>query len=168
MGSVHLRALGLVMLLPSVVSAQSWCSAGERTYFYCALGVKRVSVCGAAPTSSVPGHLRYVIGRDRKNPELAFPVAGANPAEVFRFGAEGRSAKGGIWNLQFRRGAYTYTVYRFRHAFEKQSAGVAVPKPTGGFTYSRCAEGGLVDDLAELEIFHLPPLAHNEIVESPE
>jgi hypothetical protein len=89
------------------------------------------------------------------------------PAKAFRFGAEGRSAKGGIWNLQFRHGAYTYTIYRFRHAFEDQSAGVAVSNGTGSVTYLKCAKDGFVDDLSGLEVFQLPPLPPNAIVEGP-
>ena len=167
------RTRALILCLSSVGAtslcfAEGWCGADEKTYFQCSLGSKVLSICGLPPQLHDSGHLRYVIGPRSGRPELVFPDQSSLPATVFRLGEAGRSAKGGISNLQFHRGPVTYTVYRFRHSFEGNYAGVAVSRAGAKKVYLKCSEHELVDAMWDLDEFRLPVMETGEIEEGGE
>jgi hypothetical protein len=164
----YMRALTLCLSSLFAVSAsyaEGRCQAEEKIYFQCMLGAKVLSVCGIPPKAQESGHLRYVFGPRTRAPEMVFPNQGTPPTTAFRFGEESRSAKGSISNLQFRSGAVTYTVYRFRHAFEGNYAGVAVSRPGATKVYLKCSERDLIDDMFDLREFRLPAMESGEIEE---
>jgi hypothetical protein len=101
-------------------------------------------------------------------PELLFPKEPSSPQSAFQFGAEGRSAKGGIANLAFQNNEYTYTIYRFRHSFEPMSAGIAVKGAKANATYLGCNESTVIDNLSSLETLGLPGIGSKAIIEGPQ
>jgi hypothetical protein len=168
MGALQHAVIALTCCLGcGVCFSQSSCRSGERTYFSCDLGAKHATLCGTPPSSTTLGELRYEFGRASSSPELSFPANGVRPSTAFRFGREGRSAKASILNVQFRTGEYTYTIYRWRAAFEEESAGVAVLHPKASVRYLQCSPKSVIDDLTSLEVFGLRSMSHDEIVEGP-
>lgn len=162
---VALLALALGSVSASAAPA-SLCESSEKVFFSCSLGKKLISVCGANDPSSP--YLKYRAGQLGREPELVFPKESRAPQSAFRFGAEGRSAKGGIWNLAFQNNEYIYTIYRFRHSFEPMSAGVAVKSANGKARYFGCNESTVIDNLSSVETFGLPGIESKAIVDGPE
>jgi hypothetical protein len=152
--------------LSTAATPASLCKSSEKVFFSCSVGKKLISVCGATEPDNT--YLQYRAGQVGRELELLYPKEPESPQGLFRFGAEGRSAKGGVWNLAFRSNEYTYTLYTFRHSFEPMSAGVAVKGAKGKARYLSCHEPTLIDNLPDLERLSLPSIESREIVSGPE
>ena len=145
----------------------SLCSAGDTVLFTCQAGRKTVSVCGSRDLSSSSGFLQYRFGNSPRAVELEYPKERGHPKDYFRFKDEGQGAKGSLSNLQFTIGAYTYTVYRFRHATESEFAGVAVKRGSSPLSFLRCGGAEPTDWLQELYKVGLPEVPDREFIEGP-
>lgn len=143
----------------------SLCSAEELVVFSCELGRKQVSVCASRDLSASSGYLEYRFGTTLGPMELRFPSGKSHPSKVFRYFDRGEGAKGSLSNLQFGVGDYVYTVYRFRHAFEEEYAGVAVKSAAGKFAYLRCRAATIQDGLQGLEHLKLPVVVEPNFVD---
>ena len=146
----------------------TFCTAQEKTYFSCSLNKKVVSVCGSEKISTTTGYLQYRIGKPGKSPELDIPRDKTQPQNFFAYGAVSRSAKGSIQNLTFDSGDYNYTIYRFTHAFEGNSSGVAVKKQGKIISYIRCNEKSVIDNLYDINSLSFGNINSKDIVNEPE
>lgn len=144
------------------------CVPPEKVYFSCELRNKIVSICGSTEINSTSGYLQYRIGKPFHTPELELPHEKAQPQKFFRYGSESRSATGSIQNLSIDSGEYNYTIYRFTHAFEGNSTGIAVKKSGEIISYLRCQELNVLDNLIDLSTLNLAIISADGFVEAPE
>lgn len=107
----HLSIL-LVLALPATAlasSARTHCEAGETIVFSCSTGTRILSLCASPDVSKTSGYLQYRYGVADKL-ELVFPEKLQPPGKLFTPGTLAFSGGGGAY-LQFKKGAYTYTVF---------------------------------------------------------
>lgn len=117
-----------------LADAATLCTAQEQVVFSCSTGAKTVSVC-ASPGKAVGGHLlQYRLGAPGKV-ELAVSPNGDATGGAVASGTMMYSGGGGA-RLQFRSGAYRYTVFDAIGKWAKDGgpagiAGVVVEKDGG-------------------------------------
>jgi hypothetical protein len=90
-------------------SASTQCKAGETIVFSCSTGSRILSVCASPDVSAKAGYMQYRYGVKGK-PELIYPETLAPPVHLFTPGQLSFSGGGGAY-LQFKKGAFTYTVF---------------------------------------------------------
>jgi hypothetical protein len=119
----------LLLCGPALSAGTGHCNAKEEVVFNCELrGGKTVSVCSSTNLSSNSGYLHYRFGPPGQV-ELQFPSGTRNTQEQFTFESHRPYATESEF-LNFKRGAYEYTVYRVLtdDPESKNSAGVQVSK----------------------------------------
>jgi hypothetical protein len=103
----------LTLALPSAAfasTARTQCSAGETVVFSCSTGTTRIlSLCASQDVGKDTGYLQYRFGTADKL-ELVYPEKPQPPKALFTPGTLSFSGGGGTY-LQFKKGAYTYTVF---------------------------------------------------------
>ncbi len=102
--------LALALPAPALASsASTLCTPGETVVFSCSTGTRTVSLCASSDLSAKSGYLQYRFGT-RDKLELAYPEKSRPPGNLFTPGTLAFSGGGGAY-LQFKKGAYTYTVF---------------------------------------------------------
>jgi hypothetical protein len=121
----------VALLLPSPIfaaSAYTHCKPGETIVFSCSTGSRVLSVCASPDISKNAGYLQYRYGL-KDNPEFVYPETPQHPAGLFTPGTQ-PLAGGGMTFLQFKNGAYTYTVFSALGKFGKSCGTPQEQAPT--------------------------------------
>ncbi len=144
------------------------CTSQEKVYFSCALHRKVVSLCATSQNSPTETYLQYRIGKPGISSDIELPNENVKAKDFFRYNFQSRSAKGSIFNITFDSGDYNYTIYRFTHAFEGNSSGVAVKKQGKIVSYLKCDETSVIANFSDINAFSFAKNESVEIVEGPE
>ena len=126
----------LASLFAPMATAQTHCSAAERSIFSCEIGRKVLSLCSSPDLDESKGWLQYRFGALDKL-DLVFPEKPEHPKKHFRSVRNYSSAEQVlIQELGFKKGSTGYTVYR-EETKGKKEAGVYVTV-NGKDTYLKC------------------------------
>jgi hypothetical protein len=109
---MRLPLMFLLLALPSAAYASSvrtQCSAGETVVFSCSTGTRILSLCASKDVGKNTGYMQYRYGTADKL-ELIYPAKPQPPKGLFTPGNLAFSGGGGSY-VQFKKGAYTYTVF---------------------------------------------------------
>lgn len=138
------------------------CTRDETVMFSCSAGHLVVSVCMLTSNEHDSLHMEYRAGRLNRAPELVVPQDASTAPKYFRYGNESRSVKGTIdgriANLQFENRGTKYTIFGFKHPFEKDYAGIQVSAPQERTKRLSCRTASIVENFDNLQRFNLPPL----------
>lgn len=143
------------------------CLKEEKILFSCRVGAKIAALCGSSDLTSTTGYLQYRFGKTKHEPELIFPKSKTHPKNHFRYSEGVGGGRGSMSNLQFEVGAYTYTVYLFRHAVAEQYAGIAFRRGHAPLKFVACRETD-VDELQQLSYLSIPPIDESQFTFGPE
>lgn len=102
--------LALALGASSAVAASgSLCQPAEKRIFDCAIGDKRLSVCGSGNLGPKAGTVQYRFGSVDK-PELLYPPRPAAPKGVF-WSSHTMYSGGGEFRIRFRNGSHEFLVF---------------------------------------------------------
>jgi hypothetical protein len=146
-------------------SVPNLCVANEKPLFSCTSGDKTLSVCASLDLSNTSGYLHYRFGESPQHIELSYPKVADSPQKHFRLFTDG-SAKASSEQLSFRSGAFTYTVYSYRAAFDFNGSGVFVKSKGKLLANFSCGqERPSPDDLYTLLDVGLPGAEYDDSID---
>ena len=145
-------------------SVSSLCAPMERPLFSCTSGTKVISVCASPDLSGSSGYLKYKFGRSQHKIELSYPREEAHPRRYFRFFGDYTSAKASSEQLSFVIGAFSYSVFVDRSAFDFNGSGVFVKSGGKPSAYFPCDQDHpSPDELFKLDRMGLPSAPYDSI-----
>ena len=137
-------------------AAPTLCKADELVVFSCPTGAHTASVCASKNISKDAGAMQYRYGK-KDSVDLAYPDAGAKPADTFTSGMMSFSGGGGAW-LRFSKGGFVYTVFSAIGKWgpaetAADASGVAIKKDGKEVAKFPCRAGAAADGELGPEFF---------------
>lgn len=129
------------------------CKSYEKNIFSCATGEKVISLCAVIKESKEKNILIYRFGKQNSTPELEYSSKeGEDINKYFQY-AYRTYSKGSMFEVEFKKGKYTYTIAQESHAYIAPNvAGVLVEKDNKRIVELMCNQSNFRSNLYDLSL----------------